>query len=123
MRHIKFISHIFIIIFSLSVYSCAFDSGFEKYIIKDISQPYDILLYASDTTNIPSNVTIHIVGIIKGECMFEIENGLTRYETIKLKDTIDYYYNNEWYDSKINLRYILIQGIIGDSIVITYQIL
>ena len=102
--------------------SCTSNYDIKRCVIKDISQPCNILLCASDTTILPSNVSIHIMGVINGECAIEIENGATCYNTIKLKDTIDFLYNNEWYDSKINLRYIPISMITGDSIVIKYQI-
>lgn len=101
--------------------SCSFTHNTDRYVIKDVSQPCDILLSASDTTTWPSCVSIHITGIVDGECTFEIENGATRYNTINLNDTIDYLYENEWYDHKIHLKYHPDPKITGDSIVIEYR--
>ncbi len=100
--------------------SCSFQHNTDSYVIKDVSQPCDILLSASETTTWPSSVSIHIKGIVDGECTFEIENGAARYNTITLKDTIDYLYENEWYEHKINLKYYPNPKITGDSIVIEY---
>jgi hypothetical protein len=69
----------------------------------------------------PTSVSIHFMGAVNGECAFDIENGAARYNTIRLKDTIDYLYENEWYEHKINLKYYPSPKIIGDSIVIEYQ--
>ena len=102
--------------------SCSFQHNTDSYVIKDVSQPCDILLSASDTTTWPSSVSIHIKGIVDGECTFEIENGAARYNTIILKDTIDYFYENEWYEDKINLQYHPGPKITGDSIVIEHRI-
>ncbi len=108
-------------IFVAILNSCTFNHNTDRYVIKDVSLPYDILLCASDTTTWPSSVSIHIMGVVNGECTFEIENGAARYNTIRLKDTIDYLYENEWYEHKINLKYYPSPKIIGDSIVIEYQ--
>lgn len=119
-RHISFF--LYIIVCTLTICSCTSDKGYERYIIKDVTLPCDIVLYASDTTNIPSSISMFITGIISGDCVFEIENGCGRYKTIRLKDTIDCFYRNEWYDHKINIKYIPDTKIIGDSILIKYQI-
>lgn len=109
-------------VFVASLSSCSFNHNTDRYVIKDVSQPCGILLSASDTTTWPSSVSIHITGIVDGECTFEIENGSARYNTINLQDTIDYLYENEWYEDKINLKYHPDPKITGDSIVIEYQI-
>ena len=102
--------------------SCSYNHNMDRYVIKDVSKPYDIVLHASDTTTFPISVSIHIMGVVDGECTFEIENGAARYNTIILKDTIDYLYENEWYEHKINLKYHSDPKITGDSIVIEYRI-
>jgi len=109
-------------VFVASLSSCSFNHNTDRYVIKDVSQPCDILLSASDTTTWPSSVSIHITGIVDGECTFEIENGSARYNTIKLQDTIDYLYENEWYEHKINLKYHPGPKITGDNIIIEYRI-
>lgn len=121
MKQIKIINLIIIIVLLLISNSCSSDYYDDRYVIKDVSQPCDIFLYATDTTYFISSVTIHIVGMVKGECIFEIENGAEGYETIKVKDSIDYIYRNDWYEPKIHLRYLPIQGIIGDSLVLKYE--
>ena len=102
--------------------ACSYNHNADRYVIKDVSLPYDILLCASDTTTWTSSVSIHIMGVVDGECTFEIENGAARYNTIILKDTIDYFYENEWYEDKINLKYHPGPKITGDSIVIEHRI-
>ena len=109
-------------IFVAILNSCSYNHNAYRYVIKDVSQPCNIILFASDTTAWPSSVSIHIMGVVDGECTFEIENGAKRYNTITLKDTIDYFYENEWYEDKINLKYHPGPKITGDSIVIEYQI-
>ena len=123
MKQIKHINLIVSLASLILFFSCNNNDGFEKYIIKDLSHPCDVLLYASDTTHLPSYVIIHIVGNINGECAFEIENGDLRYEKIKLRDTIDYIYKNEWYDSKINIKYYPDSRTTGDSLVVLYQMI
>ncbi len=108
-------------IFVAILNSCSYNHNMDRYVIKDVSKPCDIVLHASDTTTFPISVSIHIMGVVDGECTFEIENGAARYNTIRLKDTIDYLYENEWYEHKINLKYYPSPKIIGDSIVIEYQ--
>ena len=115
------IKFILVIMTTIGISSCSFDDN-SRYVIKDVSQPCDILLCTSDTTTFPSSVGIHIMGVVNGECTFEIENGANRYNTIRLKDTIDYLYENEWYEHKINLKYQPDRMITGDSIVIKYRI-
>ena len=117
----KKLAYIFAV-FVASLSSCSFNHNTDRYVIKDVSQPCDILLSASDTTTWPSSVSIHITGIVDGECTFEIENGSARYNTIKLQDTIDYLYENEWYEHKINLKYHPSPKITGDNIIIEYRI-
>ena len=107
---------------ALSICSCTSDDGFKRYIIKDVTLPCNIVLSASDTTTLPSSVSIYITGVVNGNCVFEIENGAGRNNTIRLKDTIDYFYENEWYDHQINIRYIPDTKITGDGITIKYQI-
>lgn len=121
MKQIKIINLIIIIVLLLISNSCSSDYNYDRYVIKDVSHPCDILLYASDTTYLPSSITFHIVGMLKGECTFEIGLGAGYYKTIKLKDSIDFLYRTEWYEPKIHLRYLPIQGIIGDSLVLKYE--
>lgn len=102
--------------------SCSYNHSMDRYVIKDVSKPCNIILSASDTTTWTSSVSIHIMGVVDGECTFEIENGAARYNTITLKDTIDYLYENEWYEHKINLKYHPGPKITGDSIVIEHRI-
>jgi len=117
-KKLAYIIALFVAIMS----SCTFNHNTDRYVIKDVSLPYDILLCASDTTTWPSSVSIHIMGVVDGECTFEIENGSARYNTIKLQDTIDYLYENEWYEHKINLKYHPSPKITGDNIIIEYRI-
>ena len=121
MKRNNFISF-FIIVCTLTICSCTSDDGFERYVIKDVTLPCNIILSASDTTIIPSSISIYITGVVNGNCVFEVENGCGRYKTIRLKDTIDYCYMNEWYNHQINIRYIPDTRITGDSIMIKYQI-
>ena len=112
-----------LLILMLSIFSCNHDNGFDnRYVIKDVSRPCNISLCASDTTTCPTSVSIHIIGVVDGECTFKIENGAARFNTIKLKDSINYLYENEWYEPKINVKYLPDPKITGDSIVIEYQI-
>ena len=101
--------------------ACSYNHNADRYAIKDVSQPCNIILSSSDTTTWPSSVSIHIMGVVDGECTFEIENGAARYNTLILKDTIDYLYENEWYEHKINLKYHPGPKTTGDSIVMEYR--
>lgn len=101
--------------------SCSYNHSMDRYVIKDVSKPCNIILSASDTTTWTSSVSIHFMGAVNGECAFDIENGAARYNTIKLKDSINYLYENEWYEPKINVKYLPDPKITGDSIVIEYQ--
>lgn len=120
MKRLPLLALLFLV---LSISSCNHDNGFDnRYVIKDVSRPCNISLCASDTTMCPTSVSIHFMGAVNGECTFEIENGAARYNTITLKDTIDYLYENEWYEHKINLKYHPGPKITGDSIVIEHRI-
>ena len=107
-----------IILFS----SCDDKDLSKKYVIKNISQPCDTILVASDTSKEPTAIFVHIMGIIKGECTFELKGKERKYLSVSLKDTIDYVYKSEWYDSQITLKYQPDSGILGDSIIVNYQI-
>ena len=121
MKKNKCINILIVIVTILTISSCEFEQDFESYVIKDVSHPCDVTLTASDSTCLPSTIHIHLIGEINGECTFEIQNGVTRYNTIKLKDRFDYLYSDEWYDSHIHVRYIPVSKIIGDSVVVKYQ--
>ena len=118
-KKLAYILALFVAILS----SCTFNHNTDRYVIKDVSQPCNILLSASDTTICPTSVSIHIMGVVDGECTFKIENGAARFNTVKLKDSINYLYENEWYEPKINVKYLPDPKITGDSIVIEYQML
>lgn len=119
MKRLPLLALLFLV---LSISSCNHDNGFDnRYVIKDVSRPCNISLCASDTTMRPTSVSIHFMGAVNGECAFDIENGTARYNTIKLKDSINYLYENEWYEPKINVKYLPDPKITGDSIVIEYQ--
>ena len=119
MKRLLLIALVFMILIFVS---CSSDYRHERYVIKDVSKPDDIVLYASDTTILPTNVSIHIIGTMNGECTFKIDNG-QYYHTINFKDTIDYMYKNDWYEPQINVKYFPSPNITGDSIVIRYKIL
>ena len=50
MKQIKIINLIIIIVLLLISNSCSSDYYDDRYVIKDVSQPCDIFLYATDTT-------------------------------------------------------------------------
>ena len=114
------------IIFSLSLIilfsSCSDKDPSKKYVIKNITQPCKTLLVASDTSKEPTTIFVHIMGTINGECTFELKGKKQKYLSVNLKDTIDYIYRSEWYDTQITLEYQPKSGIVGDSIIVKYRI-
>lgn len=114
------------IIFSLSlimlISSCGDKDLSKKYIIRNITQPCETILVASDASKDPTTIFVHIMGTVKGECTFELKGKKQKYLSVDLKDTIDYIYRSEWYDPEITLEYQPKSGIVGDSLIVNYRI-
>lgn len=114
------------IMFSLSLIilfsSCGNNDQSKRYVIKNITQPCETILVASDTSKEPTTLFVQISGTIKGECTFELKGKNQKYLSVDLKDTIDYIYKSEWYDPQVTLVYQPKPGIVGDSLIVNYRI-
>ena len=122
MKRNRIIKIIPLLLFILLFSSCNDKESLNKYVIKNITKPCEEILVTADTSKEPTTIFVHIRGIIKGECTIELKGKVRKYLSVDLKDTIDYVYKSEWYDHQITLVYQPTIGIIGDSLIVNYQI-
>lgn len=122
MKRNKIIEIIFLLTLIILFNSCGDRDLSKKYVIRNITQPCETILVASDTSKEPTTIFVHIMGTIKGECTFALKGKKQKYLSVDLKDTIDYIYRSEWYDTQITLEYQPNSGVVGDSLIVNYRI-
>lgn len=99
----------------VSLYSC--NNPSMKHVIDDVSSPCDTTFCFSGVTS-PHFASIDIRGAVSGECVF---SGDLIGDSIRFKDSINYYYETEWYIPYIEFRYSPTGIVMGDSIVVKYE--
>lgn len=97
------------------LYSC--NNPSMKHVIDDVSSPCDTTFCFSGVTS-PHFASIDIRGAVSGECFF---SGDLIGDSIRFKDSINYYYETEWYIPYIEFRYSPTGIVMGDSIVVKYE--
>ena len=120
MRTINLFTILTISLFIFFIYSCSNRLEYGNYRLHDLSKKVSDTLCFGNSNNI-NFVEIFIKGNIKGEAVIEFDNGVSRYNVLKLRGVVNQRYYSEWYENKIRFIYTPYANIEGDSLSITYR--
>lgn len=100
--------------------SCSNEKDYKVYRIDDLSMSIsDTLTFVTEGSIV--GVEVLITGYINGMATLEIDNGAGRFHTIDLNENVNEVYETEWYSTNLSFKYIPIETITGDSLLIRYR--